>query len=147
MHEDPPKTGGGFRKGHAVIYTCPMHAEIRQRGPGSCPKCGMTLELLLPAMGEEQDEREQISKAIEVHDSCSCERLKWRLENSRLTVMAPPKKSVRRTHQRSSLACESHVAAMPRSEVDVAPIIRQERACILLASAPIPSPRTIIGTM
>ncbi len=27
-----------------TIYTCPMHPEIRQNGPGSCPKCGMTLE-------------------------------------------------------------------------------------------------------
>jgi len=27
-----------------VIYTCPMHPEVRQRGPGSCPKCGMALE-------------------------------------------------------------------------------------------------------
>src|SRR5678816_2725576 len=26
------------------IYTCPMHPEIRQSGPGSCPKCGMALE-------------------------------------------------------------------------------------------------------
>jgi Cu+-exporting ATPase len=26
------------------IYTCPMHPEVRQRGPGNCPKCGMTLE-------------------------------------------------------------------------------------------------------
>jgi Cu+-exporting ATPase len=25
-------------------YTCPMHPEIRQMGPGSCPKCGMALE-------------------------------------------------------------------------------------------------------
>ena len=25
-------------------YTCPMHLEIQQRGPGSCPKCGMALE-------------------------------------------------------------------------------------------------------
>jgi len=25
-------------------YTCPMHPEIRQRGPGACPKCGMALE-------------------------------------------------------------------------------------------------------
>src|SRR5262245_16934493 len=25
-------------------YTCPMHPEIRQRGPGSCPICGMALE-------------------------------------------------------------------------------------------------------
>ncbi len=26
------------------IYTCPMHPEVRQEGPGSCPKCGMALE-------------------------------------------------------------------------------------------------------
>src|ERR1019366_4045804 len=25
-------------------YTCPMHPEIKQAGPGSCPKCGMALE-------------------------------------------------------------------------------------------------------
>ena len=27
-----------------TIYTCPMHPEIRQQGPGSCPICGMALE-------------------------------------------------------------------------------------------------------
>ena len=27
-----------------IIYTCPMHPEIRQSTPGKCPKCGMTLE-------------------------------------------------------------------------------------------------------
>ncbi|MDH5722091.1 MAG: copper-translocating P-type ATPase [Alphaproteobacteria bacterium] len=27
-----------------VIYTCPMHPEIRQKGPGNCPICGMALE-------------------------------------------------------------------------------------------------------
>ena len=26
------------------VYTCPMHPEIRQDGPGDCPKCGMALE-------------------------------------------------------------------------------------------------------
>jgi len=26
------------------IYTCPMHPEVRQNGPGLCPKCGMALE-------------------------------------------------------------------------------------------------------
>ncbi|MBU1689157.1 MAG: heavy metal translocating P-type ATPase [Gammaproteobacteria bacterium] len=31
-----------------VIYTCPMHTEIRQPSPGNCPKCGMTLEVLAP---------------------------------------------------------------------------------------------------
>src|SRR5688500_2284568 len=31
-----------------VIYTCPMHPEVRQIGPGNCPKCGMALEPLMP---------------------------------------------------------------------------------------------------
>lgn len=30
--------------GANVIYTCPMHPEIRQEGPGNCPICGMALE-------------------------------------------------------------------------------------------------------
>ena len=28
----------------AVAYTCPMHPEVRQAGPGTCPQCGMALE-------------------------------------------------------------------------------------------------------
>jgi len=32
----------------AVIYTCPMHPQIRQAGPGICPICGMTLEIEKP---------------------------------------------------------------------------------------------------
>ncbi len=30
----------------SAIYTCPMHPEIRQQGPGACPICGMALEPL-----------------------------------------------------------------------------------------------------
>ena len=30
------------------IHTCPMHPEVRQEGPGTCPKCGMALEPLNP---------------------------------------------------------------------------------------------------
>lgn len=30
-----------------TIYTCPMHPEVRQVGPGSCPICGMALEPLM----------------------------------------------------------------------------------------------------
>ena len=35
-----------------AIYTCPMHPEVRQDHPGNCPKCGMTLEPLLPELEE-----------------------------------------------------------------------------------------------
>jgi len=40
-----------------TVYTCPMHPEIRQDHPGSCPKCGMSLEPLMPEL-EEQDNPE-----------------------------------------------------------------------------------------
>jgi len=32
-----------------TIYTCPMHPQIRQPGPGSCPICGMALEAETPS--------------------------------------------------------------------------------------------------
>jgi Cu+-exporting ATPase len=32
-----------------AIYTCPMHPEIQQTGPGDCPKCGMALEPMMPS--------------------------------------------------------------------------------------------------
>jgi len=35
-------------------YTCPMHPEVAQVGPGSCPKCGMALEPLEITAGEEE---------------------------------------------------------------------------------------------
>ncbi len=34
----PPKAG--------AVYTCPMHPQVRQIGPGACPICGMALEPL-----------------------------------------------------------------------------------------------------
>src|SRR5262245_10540881 len=39
--EAPPAVPEG------TVYTCPMHPEIRQIGPGSCPICGMALEPVL----------------------------------------------------------------------------------------------------
>ena len=39
-------TGGGTRRS---IYVCPMCLEVRQVGPGPCPKCGMALEPESPA--------------------------------------------------------------------------------------------------
>ena len=31
------------RNADSVVYTCPMHPEVRSREPGKCPKCGMAL--------------------------------------------------------------------------------------------------------
>ena len=39
--EDPGDTGAGG-------FICPMHPEIRQPGPGNCPKCGIALEPVNP---------------------------------------------------------------------------------------------------
>ncbi len=36
-------------------YTCPMHPEIVQNKPGTCPKCGMALEPMLPALDDEEN--------------------------------------------------------------------------------------------
>ncbi|SEJ48453.1 Cu+-exporting ATPase [Frateuria terrea] len=38
-----------------AIYTCPMHPEVRQVGPGDCPKCGMALEPLAPSAAADGD--------------------------------------------------------------------------------------------
>ncbi|MGE3852576.1 MAG: heavy metal translocating P-type ATPase, partial [Planctomycetota bacterium] len=40
--DQPRETRRVIRK--EQVYTCPMHPEVRQDGPGSCPKCGMALE-------------------------------------------------------------------------------------------------------
>jgi P-type Cu+ transporter len=44
----PAKPGVGAPAADAAAYTCPMHPEVRQDHPGSCPKCGMALEPVAP---------------------------------------------------------------------------------------------------
>ncbi|WP_295995037.1 heavy metal translocating P-type ATPase [Rugamonas sp.] len=38
-----------------AVYTCPMHPEIRQPTPGSCPICGMALEPVMPSLDDEEN--------------------------------------------------------------------------------------------
>lgn len=40
-HHTPAQSS---KKAGKVVYTCPMHPEVQQAGPGKCPKCGMALE-------------------------------------------------------------------------------------------------------
>ncbi|HTD45440.1 MAG TPA: heavy metal translocating P-type ATPase [Bryobacteraceae bacterium] len=49
----PPKQDA--RPVEPVEYTCPMHPEVRQLGPGACPKCGMTLEPVTISAHEEDN--------------------------------------------------------------------------------------------
>ena len=38
-----------------TVYTCPMHPEVRQDHPGSCPRCGMTLEPVIPLLEDDDN--------------------------------------------------------------------------------------------
>jgi len=50
-----------------AIYTCPMHPEIQQKGPGACPKCGMALEPMVAQAGEEDtEELDDMTKRFKV---------------------------------------------------------------------------------
>jgi len=42
--------------GGSTVYTCPMHPEVRQDHPGTCPICGMTLEPVTIGVEEENKE-------------------------------------------------------------------------------------------
>jgi Cu+-exporting ATPase len=49
--DTPARVGGlGPQLVAAGEYTCPMHPEIRQKNPGTCPKCGMALEPVAPSV-------------------------------------------------------------------------------------------------
>ncbi len=47
-------------------YTCPMHPEIQQAGPGSCPKCGMALEPMIPSRDEDDSELRAVRRKFVV---------------------------------------------------------------------------------
>lgn len=49
VHTDAPAAR------HDVEYTCPMDPEVRQIGPGTCPKCGMALEPVTFTVEEESN--------------------------------------------------------------------------------------------
>jgi Cu+-exporting ATPase len=49
----PPVPAPVSKDDARTIYTCPMHPEVRQAGPGTCPKCGMALEPETPTAADE----------------------------------------------------------------------------------------------
>lgn len=52
----PPATSPPVKSNNTgIIYTCPMHPEIRQEQQGVCPKCGMALEPEMPSLDEEEN--------------------------------------------------------------------------------------------
>ncbi len=55
-HHAEPKSAPPKPAANDIIYTCPMHPQIKQVGPGSCPICGMALEPLDPAAAHDHGE-------------------------------------------------------------------------------------------
>ncbi len=49
-----------------AIYTCPMHPEVRQQGPGDCPKCGMALEPETPTGDDDDGEVKRMGRHLVV---------------------------------------------------------------------------------
>lgn len=49
-----------------TIYTCPMHPEIQQVGPGSCPKCGMALEPMDSSVEQDDGELRDMTRRFVV---------------------------------------------------------------------------------
>ncbi len=45
-------------------YTCPMHPEVRQKGPGSCPKCGMALEPVVATADDSNPELASMTRRL-----------------------------------------------------------------------------------
>jgi len=59
-----PKTPAGPPRAASknALYTCPMHPEVQQIGPGTCPKCGMALEPMDAAASEDTSELNDMSR-------------------------------------------------------------------------------------
>ena len=51
-HHSTHIAGGSEPAAEGVIWTCPMHPQIRQDHPGNCPICGLALEPLQPSLEE-----------------------------------------------------------------------------------------------
>ncbi|MCW8918282.1 MAG: heavy metal translocating P-type ATPase [Gammaproteobacteria bacterium] len=49
-----------------ALYTCPMHPEVEQLGPGSCPKCGMALEAKTVSLVEDNTELNDMSRRLRI---------------------------------------------------------------------------------
>jgi Cu+-exporting ATPase len=59
-----PATAAASAVDDGTIFTCPMHPEIRQRGPGSCPICGMALEPEAPTLEVDDRERQAVTRRL-----------------------------------------------------------------------------------
>jgi P-type Cu+ transporter len=62
-HEEMPRpTATDAEVTSGTIYTCPMHPQVRQVGPGNCPICGMALEPEMPTEDEDDTELRKVRR-------------------------------------------------------------------------------------
>ncbi len=75
-----------------VIYTCPMHPEVKQVGPGNCPICGMALEPLDPAAAHDHGEYRDMLRRFKVSLILAIPVLALAMigETGRLDPLVPP---------------------------------------------------------
>lgn len=69
------ESGGGQKTAQsskAGGYTCPMHPDIRRDKPGDCPKCGMSLEPVVPAGPGRQEDGELRSLSLKFRIGLAC---------------------------------------------------------------------------
>ncbi|WP_323844315.1 copper-translocating P-type ATPase [Microbulbifer magnicolonia] len=48
QHKHRPQDDAHSKSAGGAVYTCPMHPQVESDKPGSCPECGMALELKAP---------------------------------------------------------------------------------------------------
>ncbi len=59
QHASHPAQAG--QEVQSEVYTCPMHPEVQQPGPGTCPKCGMALVQQKKAHQEQERYKEPVA--------------------------------------------------------------------------------------
>ncbi len=62
-----------------MVYTCPMHPQVRRNGPGSCPICGMALEPLSPDAGVESAELRDMTRRFWIGLALSAPLVLWEM--------------------------------------------------------------------
>jgi Cu+-exporting ATPase len=64
LHRSRPQTPPAPPAAGGVEYTCPMHPEILQIGPGACPICGMALEPRVASVDEGNPELDDMTRRL-----------------------------------------------------------------------------------
>ncbi len=67
------------RPAAGVIYTCPMHPQIRRSVPGNCPLCGMALEPLSPDASIESAELRDMTRRFWIGLTLSAPLVSWEM--------------------------------------------------------------------